>query len=411
VKNSTGCSGSGLRTPEGSLVPYLAGFERLLRRDGYAPITARRKVRLVRDFSAWLTRRMININDLTLEQGERYLRYRARHRRPNTDDIAGLKQLLEVLRDEGIVAHRKECKRSTPVDRLVDRYALYLREERAVAPDTVVTYSRVARSFLAQRFGEGRTKLSALRATDVLKFVQHQVALGSRKTAQLACTVLRSFLQYARYRGEIVIDLAAGVPGVANWSMPSIPRSIARDHLRRVLASCNRSCAVGSRDYAILLLLARLGLRAGAIALLELDDVDWQAATLRVRGKGGHDHVLPLPVEVGEAIAAYLKIGRPISTNRRLFLRAKAPIRGFKSQVAILSVVRHALIRAGIDSPSKGAHQFRHALASEMLRHGASLPEIGQILDHRNPRTTAIYAKVDLASLHTLALAWPGGAR
>src|SRR5262249_55639055 len=142
VKNSTGCSGSGLLTSDG-LLPYLAGFERLLRRNGYAPITARRKVRLVRDFSAWLTRRRINIKDLTLEQGERYLRYRARHRRPNTDDIAGLKHLLELLRDEGIVAHRKACKRSTPVDRLVDRYALYLREERAVAPDTVVTYSRV----------------------------------------------------------------------------------------------------------------------------------------------------------------------------------------------------------------------------------------------------------------------------
>jgi integrase len=192
--------------------------------------------------------------------------------------------------------------------------------------------------------------------------------------------------------------------------MPSIPRSIAPDDLRRVLAHCNRRSAVGSRDYAILLLLARLGLRAGAIALLELDDIDWQAATLRVRGKGGHAHVLPLPVEVGEAIVAYLKIGRPVSTSRRLFLRAKAPIRGFKSQLAILAVVKHALIRAGIDAPSKGAHQFRHALASEMLRQGASLPEIGQILDHRSPQTTAIYAKVDLASLHTLALAWPGGA-
>jgi site-specific recombinase XerD len=188
--------------------------------------------------------------------------------------------------------------------------------------------------------------------------------------------------------------------------MPSIPRSIAPDYLRRVLASCNRSSAVGSRDYAILLFLARLGLRAGAITLLGLDDVDWQAATLRVRGKGGHAHVLPLPVEVGEAIAAYLS--RPVCTNRRL--RSRAPIRGFKTQVAVLSVVRHALTRAGIDAPSKGAHRFRHALASEMLRRGASLPEIGQILDHRNPQTTAIYAKVDLSSLHALALAWPGGA-
>jgi integrase/recombinase XerD len=409
MKKSPGCSGSGLRTAEGPLVPYLTAFDRLLHRNGYASTTARRKVRLVRDFSAWLGRRAINIEDLTHEEAERYLRYRARHRRRYTDDIVGLKQLLELLREEGVVAHQKVCKPGTPLDRLLDPYALYLREERAVAPVTVINYSQVARSFLTQRFNGGRANLSALRATDVLKFVQHQVARGSRKRAQLACSALRSFLQYARYRGEITSDLAAGVPGVANWSMPSIPRSIAPDDLRRVLASCNRRSAVGSRDYAILLLLARLGLRAGAITLLELDDVDWQAATLRVRGKGGHAHMLPLPVEVGEAIAAYLKIGRPISANRRLFLRSRAPIWGFKSQVAILSVVRHALARAGIESPSKGAHQFRHALACEMLRRGASLPEIGQILDHRNPQTTAIYAKVDLASLHHLALTWPGG--
>jgi site-specific recombinase XerD len=299
-----------------------------------------------------------------------------------SDDVASLKQLLALLIGKGIVAQPKVCKQSTPLDRVLDRYAYYLREERAVVADTIVNYSRVARNFLAHKFGVGRQDLSALRAIDVLKFVQHQVTRGSRKTAQVACTALRSFLLYARYRGDVTINLDAAVPKVADWSMPSIPRSIAPDHLRRVLASCDRRSAVGARDYAILLLLARLGLRAGAIALLELDDVDWQAATLRVRGKGGHAQVLPLVVEVGEAIAAYLRIGRPISSNRRLFLRARAPIRGFKTQVAVLSVVKHALIRAGIDSPSKGAHQFRHALASEMLRRGASLPEIGQILDH-----------------------------
>ena len=409
MKNSHECSGSGQRA-RGPLGPHLPTFERLLRTQGYASTTIRGKVRLVRDFSAWLSRRAINIEDVTLEQASNYLRYRGQHRRPMSDDVASLKQLLALLIGKGIVAQPKVCKQSTPLDRVLDRYAYYLREERAVVADTIVNYSRVARNFLAHKFGVGRQDLSALRAIDVLKFVQHQVARGSRKTAQVACTALRSFLLYARYRGDVTINLDAAVPKVADWSMPSIPRSIAPDHLRRVLASCDRRSAVGARDYAILLLLARLGLRAGAIALLELDDVDWQAATLRVRGKGGHAQVLPLVVEVGEAIAAYLRIGRPISSNRRLFLRARAPIRGFKTQVAVLSVVKHALIRAGIDSPSKGAHQFRHALASEMLRRGASLPEIGQILDHRNPQATAIYAKVDLASLHTLALAWPGGA-
>jgi len=250
MKNSSGCSGSGQRN-RGPLVPHLPAFECLLRTRGYALKTTRQKVRLVRDFSAWLSRRGTNIEDITLEQAGDYLRYRARYRRPRSDDVASLKQLLELLREEGIVAQRRVCKQSIPLDRLLYRYASYLREERAVAPDTVVNYSRVACSFLKQKFGEGRTNLSALRPTDVLKFVQHQVARGSRKTAQLACTALRSFLQYARYRGAIAVDLAGGVPGVANWSMPSIPRSIAPDHLRRVLASCNRRSAVGSRDYAI----------------------------------------------------------------------------------------------------------------------------------------------------------------
>jgi site-specific recombinase XerD len=221
---------------------------------------------------------------------------------------------------------------------------------------------------------------------------------------------LRSFLQYARYRGDITLDLAAAVPTVANWSMASIPRAIAPDHVQAVLAHCNRASAIGCRDYAILLLLARLGLRAGEIAFLELDDIDWEAATLNLRGKGGRVSRLPLPLEVGEAIAAYLRTGRPASTSRRVFLRALAPIRGFARQVTVLSVVRQAMVRAGIDPPRKGAHQFRHALACKMLRQGASLPEIGQILGHRSPQTTAIYAKVDLASLHTLALPWPGGA-
>lgn len=185
---------------------------------------------------------------------------------------------MEILGEEGIVAQQKACNRSTPADRLLDRYGLYLRDERAVCPGTAVTHTRVARGFLEHRFGGGRPNLSERRTTYVLRFVQHQVARGSRKTAQLACSALRSFLQYARYRGEITTDLAAGVPEVANWSMPSIPRSIAPDDLRRVLAHCNRRSAVNSRDYAILLLLARLGLRAGAI----------RCNPLAGAGKGGH---------------------------------------------------------------------------------------------------------------------------
>ena len=184
---------------------------------------------------------------------------------------------------------------------------------------------------------------------------------------------------------------------------------IPADAVRQLLVSINRRTATGRRDYAILLLLARLGLRAGEVVRLEVDDIDWNAGSLRVQGKGGQHSHLPLPTDVGAAIASYLQHGRPQSSNRRVFLRARAPLRGFLSQSAIGSLVRHSLARAGLKAPTKGAHQFRHALATEMLRHGASLAEIGEVLRHRSPQTTEIYTKIDLEALRALALPWPGG--
>jgi integrase/recombinase XerD len=176
-----------------------------------------------------------------------------------------------------------------------------------------------------------------------------------------------------------------------------------------LLASVNRQTAVGCRDYAILLLLARLGLRAGEVAFLELDDIDWRSGQLSVRGKGGQRNELPLPADVGKAIAAYLQHGRPRSNSRRVFLRVKAPITGFRRSNGVITLVRHSLQRAGIDAPTMGAHQFRHGLATQMLSHGASLSEIGEVLGHRHPQTTSIYAKVNIKALRTLAVPWPGG--
>ena len=211
--------------------------------------------------------------------------------------------------------------------------------------------------------------------------------------------------------GTYAGDLAAAVPTVANWSMTSIPRAIPADAVRRLLTSIHRRTAIGRRDYAILLVLARLGLRAGEVARLELEDIDWNAGSLSVQGKGDQRSVLPLPADVGAAIAAYLRHGRPRSSSRRVFLRTQAPLCGLRGPVAIASLVQHNLARAGIMAPTRGAHQFRHALATKMLRHGASLAEIGQVLRHRSLETTKIYTKVDLKSLRPLSLPWPGGAR
>jgi site-specific recombinase XerD len=218
---------------------------------------------------------------------------------------------------------------------------------------------------------------------------------------------LRVFLRWLQQRGDTETGLRGCVPAVAAWQLATLPKALPTEHVKRLLQHCSRETAVGRRDYAMLLLLARLGLRAGELVSMELDDINWDSGDLVVRSKGGREDRLPLPRDVGAAVAAYLRNGRPSCSTRRLFVRARAPHRGFVSSVAICDIVKRGLKRAGLTPPRKGAHTLRHALACTMLRHGASLAEIGQILRHRSPDTTAIYAKVDLGALRALAQAWP----
>ena len=400
------------RPLEGPLSAHIAGFAKWARDEGYASPSRWRKVFLAADFSRWLGQHAISVRGVSSEHLARYLRSRGRRVQIHRGDAAALKQFVNLLRRQGVVSPEEipPC-RLTPVEQVVEAFEQYLRNERALAEATVVNYVPFVRSFLANRFGDQRLKLSHLCAGDVVRFVQCQAAHLHLKRAKLLTSALRSFLHYARYRGDLAGDLAAAVPTVANWSMTSIPRAIPADAVRRLLASVNRRTAVGRRDYTILLLLARLGLRAGEVVRLALEDVDWNTGSLSVQGKRGQRSILPLPTDVGSAIVTYLRSGRPQSSSRRLFLRAKAPNRGLLGPQAISSLVRHNLARAGTQAPTQGAHQFRHALASDMLRHGASLSEIGEILRHRSPETTKIYAKVDLQSLRTLALPWPGGVR
>jgi len=225
-------------------------------------------------------------------------------------------------------------------------------------------------------------------------------------------TALRSFFRFLFRHGEIERDLAGGVPTVPAWRHAELPRYLEGDDVERVVQACNRSTSVGRRDYASLLLLARLGLRASEVIALELDDIDWRAGVLTVRGKGRYHDRLPLPHDVGEAIAAYLRQDRPHCTTRRVFIRNKPPHRSFGHPSSISTIVCRALRRAGLQPDLKGAHLLRHSLATGMLRRGASMAEIGQVLRHRVPNTTEIYAKVDMQGLRSLALPWPmkGGA-
>jgi site-specific recombinase XerC len=223
------------------------------------------------------------------------------------------------LRDEDLIPVEKvSVPESTPVDRCTQAYAQHLREAQALAEATILNYVPFIHTFLKRLFGDGPVALSHLCASDVVQFVEHQAPRLHRKRAKLMTSALRSFLKYARYRGEVVLDLAAAVPVVASWSMPSIPRAISADQVSQLLVSIDQRTAIGCRDYAILLLFARLGLRLNEVAFLELDDIDWNTGTLNVRAKGGLHNEFPLPVEVGQAIAAYLQEGRPYNDSRRV---------------------------------------------------------------------------------------------
>lgn len=389
--------------------PYLSVFAKSLREQGYTISTVRLQLQMIGAFNLWLQERRFAITQIASQHFHEYIRYREQRRLPKRSAaVSALRQLLDFLCSEGVI-ERDQPAPPTPAEKLTEEFVRYLKEERALAVSTATQYQKLVMRFLTDRFADTEVDLGGLRSADIVSFVQRQAAAMQVKQSKLMTTALRSFLQFARYQDYINIDLAAAVPTVASWSMADIPRALPRKQVEMAVSCCDRQTAIGRRDYAILLLLARLGLRAGEVASLTLEDIDWRQGRISVHGKTGHRPDLPLPADVGEAIAAYLQDGRPKTKDRALFLRGRAPARGFKGSATVSRIVAYALARAGIDTAQKGAHQFRHGLATELLRQGASLIEIGELLGHRSPRTTAIYAKVDLDSLRPLALPWPGG--
>ena len=403
--------GVSARLLNGPLEPYIFTYATRLFSEGYSSASCRIKIRLAGTFSRWLDRKRTTAHKVMDQDAADFLSYYHRvRRRRHRGDPATLRQLMKMLRDEGVITSKPAQVKVKPSEHLMEEYGLYLKNERALSRAARINYLPFIREFLIFRFGKSPLAMRKLRARDIIGFVRLRAGQLGGKRAQLMTTALRSFLRFSHYRGYISLDLAACVPAVANWSLSTIPRALPAVHVKQVLKHCNRKTPVGRRDFAILLLLARLGLRGGEVAGLNLDDIDWQNGLFTVLGKGGRPSPLPLPTDVGRAIAAYIKGDRPrLSNSRRVFLRARAPVMGLTT-VAVCCVVKRALDRAGIDSPQKGAHQFRHALATRMLNKGASLAEIGELLRHQRADTTRIYAKVDLASLRTIAMPWPGGA-
>jgi site-specific recombinase XerD len=389
---------------------YLNAYTTLIKERGYSPVSVQTQVQLITRFSEWLRREHTEVHALDEIIVDRFLRRHQSARFARRGDAAGLYRFLHMLREQGTARWQKKPPLSSQ-QRLTTNYGRYLLEERGLAQATIVNYVPFIDQFLSARFKRIPINLSQLRAPDVTSFVRRQAHKLSPGRAQLLVTALRSFLRYLRHQGKVAADLAACVPTVARWSFATLPKFLPVGTVQRVLDRSDRRTPIGRRDYAILFLLARLGLRACEIVALNLEDIDWEKARITIRSKGGRWAQLPLPADVGEALALYLRHGRPSCSCRRVFIRDRAPRIGFANSIAISTLVMRALERAGVDSARKGAHLFRHSLARDMIRQGASLDEIGELLRHQSPNTTAIYAKVDLPALRPLALPWPGGAR
>jgi integrase/recombinase XerD len=398
---------SGIRLT-GALAPYRNSLWAALLAQGYTPLSSLNQLRLMAHLSRWLDDRRLGPEDLDAPRVEEYLRHRRRSGYTCWRSLRGMKPILAHLRGAGVVpAARPTSASPTPFDVLLSEYEDYLLRERALEPVTARGYLRTVRDFLSTR-SKAQEGLCGLSASEVTSFILRSARSGSIRYAKLRVTALRSFLRHLHVRGEFPSDLTGAVPAVAGWRLAGLPKGITCNEVRSLLRSCDRRTHVGRRDFAAILLMTRLGLRAGEVAGLRLDDLDWTRGELVVRGKPRREDRLPLPPDVGRAIAGYLKHSRPRSECRHLFVRVRAP-RGPLSRTGVTALVKWAAKRAEL--PAVSPHCLRHTAATQMLRAGGSLSDVAHVLRHRHIDTTAIYAKVDRSRLHTLARAWPGSTR
>lgn len=387
----------------GPLVPYVAGFRAELEAQGYKPNPVGDQLRLMAHVSRWLAGEDLEVGDLTPNRVEEFLVARRAAGYTLWRSPKGVAPLLAHLRCLGVVPVPEPATSATPAEDLLEHYRVYLVKERGLAAATVASDLHVARLFLATRPQAPGLGLT-LCASEVIDFAVKECRHRSVGSANYVATGLRALLRFCYLEGRTARPLADAVPTVASWRLAALPKALDPDDVAALLKSCDRRTSFGRRDFAVLTLLARLGLRAGEVAGLQLDDIDWRRGELVVRGKGRKEGRLPLPADVGEAVAAWLQRGRPSCSARDVFTRVRAPHQGLSSG-GVSAIVRAACKRAGVVEVH--AHRLRHTAATEMLRAGAGLAEIGQVLRHRSVLTTSIYAKLDRSSLQMLAKPWP----
>lgn len=390
----------------GPLAPHQDAIWTALLARGYTLLSARNLLRVAAHVSRWLQARGLSPQDFTGARVRAFLRHRRSRGYTCWLSPRGLEPILGPLRSHGVVPFPEPLpKDNSPLVPLFESFETFLFEDRGLAEATVARQLRTARRFFAALQVTDLSAVRGLLASDITAFVLREAQCSSIGSAKLVVTDLRSLLRFLHVQGHCN-PLAGAVPAVAGRRLARLPRHIPWKEVQRLLDSCDPRTAAGMRDHAILLLLARLGLRAAEVAALELGDIHWSGGQILVRGKGSRHGALPLSHDVGAAISHYLQCGRPPSTSRRLFLKSRAP-QGDLCAGTVQAVVRSASRRAQL--PLRSAHQLRHTAATQMLRGGASLQAIAEVLRHQSLDTTAIYAKVDHLALRPLARPWPGG--
>lgn len=402
----------------GPLGPYLPDLVSALQQQRYASHTIQKYLHAADAFGRWLNTQQLALYDVNEGVIARYvstLQRRKVHSRPRgapPHEAVGLKHLLTLLRHQGIAAPPQRDLPTTAIARILADYEQFLEHICGAAITTRHKYLYFARQFIIFAFGFSTPEWSALRAETITHFVQQETSHRNGSGRKAPGSAIRVFLRYLVTGGLLPAGLEAAVPRMRVWKHASLPERLTAEEVTGLLAACADGTVIGKRNHALLLLLARLGVRAFEAARLQLDDIDWRTGIIIIRASKNHrERSLPLPEEVGQALIDYLRNGRPTTSCREIFLEHTAPFQPLRTASAITKVVKRLLNQTGIERRSSGAHLLRHTAASQMVCRGASFKEVADVLGHQSLQTTHIYAKLDLAALSQVALPWPGGAQ
>ena len=393
----------------GPIGAYMDRFVSLLLERGYARSTVKQKVSIMIKLNQWLKKQALTIHNFNEVIISKFIKHLHTQCLVQKRAHCTLMMFLKHLRDDNVIPYLSQKSTHSIFRRIQQSFSQYLIQERGLTQGTMNVYVRVIRQFLGNCFAKKPIQFKKLQSRDITRFILRHAYRMSPGYAKNMVYAIRAFLRFLHVRGAITTNRAVSVPTVANWRLSTVPETLEVKEIERILKTCDQDTIAGRRNYAILLLLARLGLRAGEVVNMRLDDIHWETGELIIHGKGNRHDKLPLPYDVGNALAHYIRAGRPPCSTRQVFIRITAPHQGFTSSSALSSMVKQALERAGIHRARAGPHLLRHATATRMLHKGISLAEISRILRHQSLNATLMYTKVDLCALRKLVQRWPGG--